>query len=106
MSKRAIDHLKSDETLAQVIERVGPIKHKPLLHPPFQSLVRAIVYQQLSGKAAGTIFGRFQALFEGTDFPKAEAVIAMEVDLLRKAGLSRGKASYIKDLAQKSIEGL
>lgn len=71
----------------------------------FRALVRSIVYQQLSGKAAGTIFARFQALFPGRAFPKPTQVLKMPLSKLRKAGLSRQKAAYIKDVARKFAKG-
>lgn len=70
-----------------------------------ESLGRAIVYQQLSGKAAGTIYSRFLALFPGGRFPTAARLMAMSVDELRAVGLSRGKASFLLDLAAKFADG-
>jgi DNA-3-methyladenine glycosylase II len=70
-----------------------------------QSLARAIVYQQLSGKAAGTIYGRFLALYPGGRFPTAERLLATPFDDLRGVGLSRGKASFLLDLAAKFADG-
>ena len=71
----------------------------------FQSLVRAIVYQQLSGKAAGTIYGRVLDLFDSRRFPTPAALAAMPFERLRGAGLSRAKASYVLDLAAKFEDG-
>jgi 3-methyladenine DNA glycosylase/8-oxoguanine DNA glycosylase len=68
-------------------------------------LTRAIVFQQLSGKAAGTIFGRFVAMFPD-GFPAPAQVANTSFDKLRSVGLSRGKASYILDLAQRCEAGL
>jgi DNA-3-methyladenine glycosylase II len=70
-----------------------------------QSLARAIVYQQLSGKAAGTIYGRFLALYPGGRFPTAARLLATPFDDLRSVGLSRGKASFLLDLAAKFADG-
>ena len=72
---------------------------------PFQALVRAIIYQQLSGKAAGTIFARFRALFPGKKFPTPSQVSTVPVETLRAVGLSGQKASYLHDLAQKFADG-
>jgi DNA-3-methyladenine glycosylase II len=71
---------------------------------PFQALARSIVYQQLSGKAAATIHGRFAALMPQGSVT-AEAVLALEDDVLRGAGLSRNKAAAIRDLAHKTLDG-
>ncbi len=73
----------------------------------FAALARSIIYQQLSGKAAGTILNRFVALFpkKVKGFPSPEAVLLMPVEKLRNAGLSGQKVSYIRDLAEKFIDG-
>src|SRR5665213_2141353 len=105
MSKRARIHLSSDEQMSALVARIGAIRLKALRLSPFQSLTRAIVYQQLSGKAAGTIFGRFVAMYPD-GFPTPAQVANSSVEKLRSAGLSRGKASYILDLAQRCEAGL
>lgn len=71
----------------------------------FESLGRAIVYQQLSGKAAGTIYGRFLGLFPGQRFPEPEALLATPFESLRSVGVSRAKATYLFDLAAKFADG-
>lgn len=71
----------------------------------FESLGRAIVYQQLSGKAAGTIYGRFLALYPGRRFPPPAALLDTPVEALRGAGLSRAKAASLHDLASKFSDG-
>ena len=73
---------------------------------PYRSLVRSVVYQQLSGKAAGTIHGRMIALFPDKDHPDPEDLIEAPPELLRTAGLSRQKIAAIKDVAQKRIDGI
>ena len=106
MNKAACEHLrKVDPVLGRFIERTGPIKHKPRRISCFESLVRAITNQQLSGRAAETIFGRFRALYPDCDFPCAEQVLATELETLRRAGLSRPKAAYIRDLASRMLSG-
>lgn len=105
MNKRAIEHLRADPVMARLVERIGPIRHQPQRLPPFQSLVRAIIYQQLSGKAAGTIMSRFLELFDGGGFPEPAHVLKMPVEALRSAGLSRPKAAYIIGLAEKTMAG-
>ncbi len=73
---------------------------------PYEALARAIVYQQLSGKAAATIYGRVTALFGADAFPPPDALLAARDEDLRTAGLSRQKIAALKDLAAKRIEGL
>lgn len=73
---------------------------------PYRALVRSVVYQQLSGKAAGTIHGRVLALFPGKDHPDPEDLLDASPDLLRGAGLSRQKIAAIKDVSQKRIDGI
>ena len=100
--------MAADDRLARVIERVGPLRLelRPMPHP-FHGLLRAIVYQQLSGKAAATIYGRVEALFETgpTAGPTPEALLALPDEALRGAGLSRAKTAAAKDLAAKTLTG-
>ena len=101
--RKAIEHLRqSDPVLAGIIERVGPYK-VIYIEPVFGSLVRSIVYQQLSGKAAATIFGR---LVDVTGQPIApEAILAIPAERMRELGLSKQKSAYIRDLADKTASG-
>ena len=55
VNKRALAHLRTDPAMAGLIDRIGPVKLRPRRLPPFESLVHAIIHQQLSGQAAGTI---------------------------------------------------
>jgi DNA-3-methyladenine glycosylase II len=100
----AIAHLRSsDPRLVPVIDRHG----HPTIAPrkdPVQSLARAIVSQQLSGKAADTIWGRFLAIYPASRFPAPAAIVATPDATLRAAGLSGAKAAAIKDLARHVIE--
>lgn len=73
---------------------------------PYEALARAIVYQQLSGKAAGTIYGRVVALFGAETFPAPDRLLSAPEETLRGAGLSRQKIAALKDLAAKRVEGL
>ena len=99
--RRAINHLKaSDPVLGKIIERIGTIK-MAFREPTFESLVRAIVFQQLNGKAARTIYDRFATAAGGIS---PETVLAMSADQMRACGLSRQKLSYIRDLAEKTIQ--
>jgi DNA-3-methyladenine glycosylase II len=106
MSQVAVTHLKSvDPVLAKVMERVGPLNFKARRFPVFHSLVQSIVFQQLSGKAAGTIFDRFKALFGEGQFPTAGRVLAVDHARLRSAGLSKSKAHYIHGVAERAVSG-
>lgn len=105
VSKRALDHLRADRAMAGLIDRIGPPKLRPRRLPPFQSLVHAIIHQQLSGSAAGTILERFRGLFDGDGFPAPEAVLSITPERLRSAGLSRPKANYMLGIAQKAVDG-
>jgi DNA-3-methyladenine glycosylase II len=99
----------ADDRLAVLIERV-PVcdmttrdARNPTERDLFQSLLRSIVYQQLSGKAAGTIHGRVEALFDGA--PEPAGLLALSEDELRGAGLSRNKLLAVRDLAEKTLDG-
>jgi DNA-3-methyladenine glycosylase II len=101
--KKAVDHLKkSDAILASIIARVGPCK-MAYREPTFEMLARAIVFQQLSTKAARTIYGRLEEAAGGQLTPKA--IQNLSVDEMRRAGLSRQKLGYIRDLAEHAISG-
>jgi DNA-3-methyladenine glycosylase II len=101
--RKAINHLKkSDPMLAAIIERVGGFRME-FGPPEFHSLAEAIVYQQLNGKAAVTIFKRFAAL---TGEPvTAEGILQLTDAQLRSVGLSKQKSSYLKDLAARASRG-
>ncbi|HRH26321.1 MAG TPA: DNA-3-methyladenine glycosylase 2 family protein [Candidatus Paceibacterota bacterium] len=70
----------------------------------FEALIRSIIYQQLSGKAAATIRGRFAALFPRRKITP-QKVLLLSDENMRGAGISRGKVAYVRDLAQKFIDG-
>jgi DNA-3-methyladenine glycosylase II len=97
---------KRDRVLKRMVRDHGV----PDLHPPrprrphFAQLARMICYQQLAGKAAAAIHGRFEALFDGP--PTPDAVLALPFEKLRGAGLSNAKATSIRDLAEKVAAGL
>jgi DNA-3-methyladenine glycosylase II len=74
-------------------------------HSPFEAITEAIIYQQLTGKAASTILGRFKALFGESPFPTPKQIIEAPETVLRSAGLSRAKIVAIKDLADKTLAG-
>jgi len=95
-----------DPPLAALIARVGDYRLELRdMHSPFLGLLRAIVYQQLSGKAAAAIHACLQALFPGS-VPTPAGVLAMPEEKLRSVGLSRAKILAAKDLAAKTIAGL
>ncbi len=71
----------------------------------FHALARAILYQQLAGKAAATIHGRVLALTPGPRFPTASELLALPDEALRGAGVSRGKLAALRDLAERSLDG-
>lgn len=99
----ALDHLSAaDNRLAGVIDRVGIYKIKAR-QDPFQSLVEAIIYQQLAGKAADAIYGRFVKIYYGT-FPKPAQLLATDVSKLRASGLSTRKIEYLKDLSEHVLD--
>ena len=102
--RKAINHLKKcDPVLRAIIERVGPFRMQYGL-PQFSSLAEAIVYQQLNGKAAETIFKRFAALAGEPLTP--EGILKLSGEQLRGVGLSKQKSAYLKDLAQKTAAGI
>jgi len=101
--KKALDHLKkSDAILASIIARVGPCK-MAYREPTFEMLARAIVFQQLSTKAARTIYGRLEEAAGGALTP--QAIQNLSVGEMRRAGLSRQKLGYIRDLAEHALSG-
>jgi DNA-3-methyladenine glycosylase II len=102
--RKAVDHLKkSDPVLRAIIERVGPCRMEFGV-PEFASVAEAIVYQQLNGKAAVTIFNRFVALAGDPLTP--EGILKLSDAQLRAVGLSKQKSAYLKDLAKKTSDGL
>lgn len=107
--QKAIKHLKkSDPVLASIIERVGPFTMQ-YREPVFQTLVRSIVYQQLSGKAALTILNRLLEAAKpaaGTDEPLTpEAILKLRPQKMRTLGLSQQKVTYIRELARMTRDG-
>ena len=98
--RQAIAHLKSvDPVLGSIIDSVGACRLEPRrTGTHYDALVRSIVFQQLSGKAAGTIHRRFCEIYPGKR-PRAEHVLTTRDDALRAAGLSRQKIGYLRDLS-------
>src|SRR3978361_748195 len=101
-----VRHLSRDARFAALISRVGP----PRLtiqrqRSPYEALIRAIAHQQLHGRAAEAILGRFSALFPGDDFPAPDAVMATAETALRGCGFSGGKVAAIRDICAKALDG-
>jgi DNA-3-methyladenine glycosylase II len=102
--KRAIQHLKTaDPVMAAIIDRVGPYKIQ-YTEPTFHNLVRSIVYQQLNGKAASTIFGRLAAAAKD-DPLTPESILKLRPARMRTLGLSKQKLTYIRELARLTRDG-
>lgn len=99
----ATRRLRADPAFGPLIECVGPVRLRPPRGAPFASLAAAIVYQQLAGKAALTIHGRFVEALDGDVSPRS--VLAASDEALRGAGLSRNKLAAIRDLAEKVAGG-
>lgn len=97
--------MRRDPRLAAHIKKMGRLRPSFLPRDPFHALVRAVLSQQLSTKAADTIEGRVVALVGGRDGLSAESLLALDPDALRAAGVSRPKISYLRDLASRVVEG-
>jgi DNA-3-methyladenine glycosylase II len=96
--KEAIQHLRrNDPILSEIIDRVGDYGIQ-FRDPDFETLVRSIVYQQLSGRVASVIFGRLAKAAGGRLTP--ENVLKMRASRMRTLGLSKQKTAYIRDLAR------
>jgi DNA-3-methyladenine glycosylase II len=107
MSTTAVRHLSLDPAFAGLIIRIG----RPRLTPerdrsPYEALIRAIAHQQLHGRAAEAILGRFVALYPGIPFPTPEMVLASEDSVLRGCGFSLGKIAAIRDICAHALNGI
>ena len=97
--------MKVDPTLNPIIKRVGPCAlHTAAPRDPFEALCMSIASQQLSVKAAATIFGRFCDLFPSRK-PTPQRVMTLSDDQIRAVGYSRPKVSFLKDLAARVLDG-
>lgn len=111
--KVSVEPLTPAQRLAVLDPRLGPLiaQARPyLIEPgkvirPFDALAESIVYQQLSGKAAATIFARVRALYPKRKWFSPELVLATPDEMLRGAGLSRSKTIALKDLAARTLDG-
>ena len=101
--RKAINHLKkSDPIMRSIIEQVGPFRME--FNPPeFASLAESIVYQQLNGAAAASIFTRFVALAGAPLTPKG--ILKLTDEQMRAGGMSKQKTAYLRDLAAKTLSG-
>ena len=98
--------MKADPKLRLVIKRIGPCRlHSAAPRDPFEALCMSIASQQLSTRAAATIFGRFADLFPPDRKPTPDAVMTLSDDRIRACGFSRPKVSFIKDLAARVLDG-
>ena len=97
---------KIDPVMSKVIKHVGSIDLKPRRLPPFQSIIHAIIHQQLSGNVARVIFDRFVSLFGKGNFPTPEEIKNIDLENMRGAGLSKSKTTYIKEVAEMALMGI
>jgi 3-methyladenine DNA glycosylase/8-oxoguanine DNA glycosylase len=106
--REAIAHItKDDPRLAALIEKSIEFKlNIDEEQTPYESLLRAIAYQSIAGKAAAVIFGRIKALGTNGRCPTPEELLRVRPLNLRKAGLSAAKIAAVRDLAQKTIDGI
>jgi 3-methyladenine DNA glycosylase/8-oxoguanine DNA glycosylase len=103
--EKGLKHLKKkDEKMGRLITKFEKPEFKKD-NNYFEALVRAIVYQQLSGKAAATIYERFKDLFTNNKFPSPSIVMEKSHEELRSVGLSNQKASYIHNIANAFYTG-
>jgi len=94
---------RSDAVMRDIVRRVGPLELE-LRGQPYQSLMRALLYQQLAGAAASAIERRYLGLF-GDRQPEPAELLATSAEQLRTAGISRQKASYLHSLAEHALNG-
>jgi DNA-3-methyladenine glycosylase II len=96
----------ADPVMAGLMARAGDFTLRPVpTHSLFTALLRSIVYQQLSGKAASTILGRVTGLFAPRRFPTPRDLLQVSPERLRQAGLSAAKTAALRDLAAKTLDG-
>ena len=99
------DHLAKDPVMARLIERLGKLRVKASPQAPYEALCEAVIYQQLHGKAAATIFGRVVDQIGNGTFPEPQRVADASDEALRAAGLSRNKAASLRDIARHALDG-
>jgi DNA-3-methyladenine glycosylase II len=92
--------------MKRLIRDIGPCRLTPRVRrSPFESLARAIAYQQLHEKAAESILRRFMALCPARRFPRPDDLLAMDEQAIRAAGFSQAKVAALRDLAAKTLDG-
>jgi DNA-3-methyladenine glycosylase II len=108
MTPEAHEHLRKHcKVMRRLIREHGPCELVPeRRRSPFESLVSAVAHQQLHGKAAATILGRFRALFSPARFPQAQQLTDVTDDALRACGFSRAKTAALRDIAEKTLSGV
>ena len=108
MTPAALQHLAdADPVMRALILEIGACEFQAeTRRPPFQSLVQAVAHQQLHGKAANTILGRFKKLFPGRRFPRAQDLAAVTDEQLRACGFSFAKIKALRDIAEKTVSGV
>lgn len=104
----AEQHLANiDQDWAKLISEIGPYPlPTPSNREPYEALIRAVAHQQLHGKAAENILGRFIACYPHTPFPSAEEIYTTSIEQFRACGFSNSKAIAILGIAEKAIEGV
>ncbi|WP_338150901.1 DNA-3-methyladenine glycosylase family protein [Neoroseomonas soli] len=102
----ALKHLRRDPVLKGVLRQVGPFTMKPARRQPYEALVRAIAHQQVHGRAAEAILGRFLGCCACEGFPSPEAVLSLTPEAMRACGLSANKVLAIRDIAEKAAAGV
>ena len=102
--EEALTHLRHTKHLGNIAlrETRPPFKRSK---DPFESLIRSIIYQQLSGKAANTILNRFLALFPHSRYPTPKEVLSLKEIQFRSSGISGQKTKYLRDLAARFLDG-
>ena len=102
----AVKRLRRDPVLKPVIRIEGPCTLIPVQREPYEALVRAIAHQQVHGRAAEAILGRFIALYPAEAFPNPAQVLATPLEAMRGCGFSQSKVAAIRDIAEKAEAGL
>jgi len=103
---QGVQHLSRETRFAALIARVGrPRLEIQRQRSPYEALIRAIAHQQLHGRAAEAILGRFAGLFPQDSFPEPDAVMATAETALRACGFSGGKVAAIRDICAKTLDG-
>jgi DNA-3-methyladenine glycosylase II len=98
-----LEHLSQDPALQSIIEQIEMPEQSPTERDVYWALLESITSQQLSVKAADTIFKRFLALFPD-QYPSPELLIVLEIEQMRAVGLSQQKSSYLKNVAQFALD--